>query len=434
MRVISYEAHNVMRVSDIKFDLQGKHLFLVGGKNAQGKTSALTALLAALCGKSGMDYPGVLLKDGEDEGLVRVELTGDEELHEPDGLTVELQLKRKRGGAVVEQFRILDSSGEEAPEPRTLLKKLYELRAFDPLDFAQRDRKERKAILEKLLSLDFTSDNVQWKRLYDQRTEVNREVAKLEANLKTVNFWKEAPAEEVSVSSLMKELEAAQLANVAVREDEKKVACLLSEAEQKIDAAIKAEEQAKEMLARADRLKKEAKEATAKAHAIEPKATIDEAPIRQQIKDADSINQKVRENLRRKALSVDLKDAETRSEELSDKMQAIKDGQEKKMREAKFPVEGMSLDEEGVLLNGLPFEQASGREQLMASVEVGMALNPRLRLMVCQDASRLDEDAIVALDEKLKENDFQMIAEIVTRSEEDDGRCAVVISNGKVKK
>lgn len=434
MKVLSYEAHNVMRVSDIKFDLEGKHLFLVGGKNAQGKTSALTALLVALCGKSGMDYPGVLLKDGEDEGLVKVQLTGDEELQEPEGLTVELQLKRKRGGAVVEQFRILDSSGEEAPEPRTLLKKLYELRAFDPLDFAQRDKKERKAILEKLLNLDFTQDNVQWKRLYDQRTEVNRETAKLEANLKTVNFWKDAPSEEVSVSSLMKELEAVQAGNSIVREEEKRISKLLTESEAKKANADQLEEQAKELTAKAKRLRKEADEAISIAHSVVPKATIDEAPIRQKIKDADSINQKVRENLRRKALSNDLKESEERSEELTKKMQEIKDEQERKMREAKFPVDGMSLDDEGVLLNGLPFEQASGKEQLMASVEVGMALNPRLRLMVCQDASRLDEDSIQALDEKLKENDFQMIAELVTRSQEDDERCAVVISNGKVKK
>ena len=265
-------------------------------------------------------------------------------------------------------------------------------------------------------------------------TEVNRETAKLEANLKTVNFWKDAPSEEVSVSSLMKELEAVQAGNSIVREEEKRISKLLTESEAKKANADQLEEQAKELTAKAKRLRKEADEAISIAHSVVPKATIDEAPIRQKIKDADSINQKVRENLRRKALSNDLKESEERSEELTKKMQEIKDEQERKMREAKFPVDGMSLDDEGVLLNGLPFEQASGKEQLMASVEVGMALNPRLRLMVCQDASRLDEDSIQALDEKLKENDFQMIAELVTRSQEDDERCAVVISNGKVKK
>ena len=69
MQVLKYEAHNVLGVKDVKFDLAGRHLFLVGGKNGQGKTSALTALVMALAGKSGMsDYPEIALRKGEKKG------------------------------------------------------------------------------------------------------------------------------------------------------------------------------------------------------------------------------------------------------------------------------------------------------------------------------------------------------------------------------
>ncbi len=37
MKIISYEAHNVLGVKNIRFDMAGRHLFLVGGKNYQGK-------------------------------------------------------------------------------------------------------------------------------------------------------------------------------------------------------------------------------------------------------------------------------------------------------------------------------------------------------------------------------------------------------------
>src|SRR5262245_46003478 len=97
MKVVRYTAQHVLRLSDVDFNLEGRHLFLVGGKNSQGKTSALTALLMALCGRSGLEkYPEIQLKEGEDEGNVRVELAG--EVGEPPQLTVELKLKRKRGG------------------------------------------------------------------------------------------------------------------------------------------------------------------------------------------------------------------------------------------------------------------------------------------------------------------------------------------------
>src|SRR5688572_14440513 len=155
MKVLRYEAHNVMRVADIKFDLAGHHLFLVGGKNGQGKTSALTALLMALCGRSGMKYPEISLREGQDKGWVKVELSGDDDMHDAKGFTVELFLRRKRSGQVIEEFRLLDSAGDEAPEPRRLLKQLYGMKAFDPLAFEKLDPAGKKELLQSLLGLDF---------------------------------------------------------------------------------------------------------------------------------------------------------------------------------------------------------------------------------------------------------------------------------------
>jgi len=57
----------------------------------------------------------------------------------------------------------------------------------------------------------------------------------------------------------------------------------------------------------------------------------------------------------------------------------------------------MELTEDGLLMDGLPFEQASTSQRIMASVAVGMALNPKLRLLVCQHGSDLDNDTLDAL-------------------------------------
>ena len=68
----------------------------------------------------------------------------------------------------------------------------------------------------------------------------------------------------------------------------------------------------------------------------------------------------------------------------------------------------------------------------MASVDIGMALNPKLRLLVCQGGGDLDGDTLDALGVKLAENDFQMILELVTRGKDDEDRCAVLIRDGRV--
>jgi hypothetical protein len=84
-------------------------------------------------------------------------------------------------------------------------------------------------------------------------------------------------------------------------------------------------------------------------------------------------------------------------------------------------------------MGGLPFEQASTSQRIMASVKVGMALNPKLRLLVCQHGSDLDNDTLDALDQVVKAGDFQCVVEVVTRSVYDEQRCAVVIEDGRVK-
>jgi recombinational DNA repair ATPase RecF len=117
MKVLELVAHNVMGIKDVQFDLEGHNLFLIGGKNGQGKTSAIKALLMALCGRSGMsDYPEVALREGEDSGFVTVKLSGSQELHDDKGFTVRLHMKRKVGGGVSEEFEVLDRRPSSQPK------------------------------------------------------------------------------------------------------------------------------------------------------------------------------------------------------------------------------------------------------------------------------------------------------------------------------
>jgi len=437
MRVISYECHNVKRVSDIKFDLEGRHLFLVGGKNGQGKSSSLDGLLMALCGRSGMDYPEIALKDGENEGWVKVSLSGEsEELHQPGGMTVELRLLRKRTGVVVEEFKILDSDGEEAPEPRTLLKRLYSLRSFDPLSFARMDKKSRKAMIEQLLDLDFTEERAKWKAIYEDRTSVNRDVSKAKAQLDGMPLH--GDIEEVSATELMTELDRRNRVN----EENRATRFKSEEAARKLTTAAGVVASIQDRIAK---LEAELASAEAAVNALsessaklsaESAALVDEETdsIRVQIRDVDANNAKARANKLRAETLKRYNDLSEEADTLTEKLKKIDDSVKKRTAEAEFPVPGMSLDAEGILFNGLPFEQASKREQIEASVDIGIALNPLLRLMVSQDGGALDDEAIETLDKKLANSDFQMVVEIATRSSSDEDLCAVVIKDGKVAK
>lgn len=440
MKVLSYEAHSVLGVRDIELDLEGRHLFLVGGKNGQGKTSILKSLLMVLCGRSGMEeYPEVALRDGDSEGWVRVKLSGSEELMEPHGFTAELKLRRKVSGNIIEEFRLLDSSGEEAAEPRTILKRLYNLKSFDPLAFEKMSKKEKKQLLEKLLGLDFSTLEAKKKEIYDQRTKVNRKRDEYEAQAKAAQAkitipLAELPAEEIKVSDLVAELDSIKEKNAAVN-------ALAKSLSEEIDR--KSVEETSILLLRdeiaklQEKLEYKQRNVRAMAEKIndirskcEASQIIDEAPVREKIASADTINKNVRTVRECEQFKKEAALAAAEAASLTNEIKLMDDAQKSAIESAKFPVEGMSFSQDGVLLNGRPFEQSSTKERIMASVEVGMAMNPELKLLVCEDGSALDEDAIAALDEVLKARDYQMIVELVTRTKEDEGLCAVIVKEG----
>lgn len=444
MKVVRYTARHVLKLSDIDFNLAGRHLFLVGGKNDQGKTSALTALLMALCGRSGLDnYPEIQLKEGEDEGDVRVELCGGD--GEPPKLTVELKIKRKRGGVVAEEFKLFDENDRELKEPRKLLQRLYELHAFDPLSFERLDRKGKKELLSKLLKLDFADLDTARKALYEEREDVNREHKKLKAQVEAMPEYRDAPETEVSTADLLAELKTRQATNKENAEQ----ANLLKElrklivgyensvksTEREVEAARQALEQAEAEL---ETYRKRLADAKAKgekqAAVVTDLVDADEEQVREQIANSGEQNRKLGANQAKAKAKDRLRTLDDTSSDLTRRLHAVEKQKEEAISKAEWPVPGLSFDSDGVLFDGLPFEQASKSKRVLASVRIGMALNPRLRLLVCQDGSDLDSDTMTALDKLLKEKDFQMILELVTRSEADEELCAVIVQDGKVRK
>ena len=434
MKVLTYEAHNVLGIRDIKFDLDGHHLFLVGGANAQGKSSALTALICALAGKSGMkDYPGMLLRDGQKKGKVTVTLSGDSEVTgSPEAITVELSLRRKAGGTVVdENFRVLDSTGEEAPEPRTLLKKLFKLRAFDPLEFARMKPKEQATVVQDMLGLDLKQYDDKYKKVFEERTVLGREGKRLVAQLEASKKHEDAPDEEVKVTELMERLDGLSREQ-RDREDkyselkaaESKVKAI-NDTIHELGAALKA--------ALVSRDEKEEQIATLKEECEGLKDNTEAmSEVRQQLSQADELNRKFRDNEEHKKLEAEVKQSRGQYQKLTDQLADIRDERAEEVANAEWPVEGMELQEDGLLLNGMPFEQVSTSQKIMASVRVGMALNPKLRLLVCEHGSDLDNDTLDALQKVLEESEFQMLVELVSRTQEDEERCAVVIADGQV--
>ena len=90
-------------------------------------------------------------------------------------------------------------------------------------------------------------------------------------------------------------------------------------------------------------------------------------------------------------------------------------------------MEGLSVDDEGVLFNGIPFGQASAAERLKVSVAMAMSANPELRVICIRDASLLDSDSKTMLVEMAKQHDYQIWYEVVG----DGGPAGIIIEDGE---
>ena len=430
MRVLNLKVHNILKVSDLDMSMDGHHLVLIGGKNGQGKTSAIRALLMALCGKRGMDFPDVVLKEGEDHGWVKVDLSGDEDLGDLQGLTIEMGFRRRRGGKIEESFRLLDSTGEEAPEPRKLLSSLYSLRAFDPLAFEKAKPKEQAELIRRLLGLDFEDQDKEYDQVFAERTQVNRQLKELEARRSAIRVPSNAPKEKVSVGALVKELDAARELNANVDKESNRV----DELRAKVDQLNAKHLEAKALVAKLEADIETATDLYGKqCWAAENLAKIDTSAIQAKIESSEELNAAYDLKVSADQLDKQIRETVRKADGMTDALEDIRSKKQTAMEEAKWPVPGMSLDDNGVLLDGLPFEQASRAQRIRTSVKIEMAAKPKLRLMVSQDGSDCDMDTLNELEAICKENDYQLIMEFVTRSQADEELCAVVFEDGQAK-
>ena len=102
---------------------------------------------------------------------------------------------------------------------------------------------------------------------------------------------------------------------------------------------------------------------------------------------------------------------------------------------AKFPVEGLGFNAEGITFNGLPLDHASDGEKLTVSVAIGMALNPELRVLWFNHGEMLDSDNWAIIEKLAGSEEYQVWAE---RMSEDpsvgihivDGEISGEVANG----
>ena len=398
MKIVRLAAENVKRLCAVEIKPDGS-LVVIGGKNGAGKTSVLDSIMYALAGTKSI--PSKPIRTGAKAGQIVVELDGD------PPMTVTRKLTAAGGS-----LEIKTADGFKAPSPQKILDELCGKVAFDPLAFTRMKPRDQIGELRALVGLDFSAVDTERKQLYDERTIANRQAKTLEAQTVPV-VPLDTPDEEVSVSDLVNKLVIAQDDNTTTELHQQNVTSRQTDLDRLQATLTKAET----MLAQAE------------AKLAERPPIVDTAAIEQEIAAAEKTNEAVRAKQERKRLVGEYAAFSETSAALTDRIDQIDANKAAQLAGAEWPVPGLGFDEDGVTLNGLPFEQASSAEQLRVSVAMGLAVNPTLRVLLIRDGSLLDDEGLRMVAELAAERDGQVWIERVGEGAE----CSVVIEDGHVK-
>lgn len=385
-RIINLKADNFKRLRAVDIT-PTDDLVVISGRNGQGKTSVLDAITAALGGTNSKQTPKPIREGASASKIV---------------LETEDLIITRTFGASGSRLVVTGKDGIAVGSAQKKLDALLGRLSLDPLAFTQLDERKQRETLLDLVELPFDPAALDAERAaaFEDRTVVNRDLKALHVQQSTFAvFPADTPTEEVSVTDLLAQYRAGE----EVNRGRQRVIDLRNSAAAEVQRIERELARAKDMFSEAVEALKDARE------------PVDLEAIQQQIDNAEQINAQAREYSAYLRLNQRIADVKASADLLTEQIQQIDQRKADGLKAAKFPG-GLPLgfDETGVLLNGIPFKQASGAEQLRASLAMAIALNPALRVIRIADGSLLDSEGLALVSAMATEHDCQVWIEVVS--------------------
>ena len=383
VKITSFEAENVKRVKAVTIIPAADGLTVIGGRNAQGKTSVLDAIAWALGGDK--FRPGHPQRDGSVlPPRLRVLLS--------NGLVVERRGKNS-------ELYITDPSGRKAGQ--TLLNSFVEQLALDLPKFMAASGREKAQTLLRIIGLGEQVEELErrGKTLYNERLALGRIADQKAKFAKEMTFYPNVPEEPLSAAELI-----AQQQDILARNGEnQRKRQRRDELKRTLDTA---EAQLAELTRRCEQLREDYRIASTDAADLLDQGT---AELEENIRTIEQTNAKVRANL--------------------DKARAEADAQKLALLNgADMPLPGLSVTDGELTYNGQPWDCMSSSEQLIAATSIVRRLNPECGFVLLDRLEAMDTDTLAAFGRWLEGEGLQAIATRVSTG----GECQIIIEDGEV--
>lgn len=417
LTIVSLTAENFKRLTAIHIAPDGSFVEITG-RNAQGKSSVLDSIMAALGGERYV--PEKALRDGADKGFVELDL----------GELVVRRTFTMAGGGTLKVTRKDGSIPKGGAQ--SILNELIGRIGFDPAAFMALPPAKQADHLRQAIGIDFTALDEQRAGAYEARREANA-IAK-SSRTRLAGLGAAPPeVERVDVSALSDHISTLQ----AALTDHQGAARAVADAEGLYNVAageVERLEQALERTRKHAGAMLDALEASKAAAKGFPKPDLEELELaRRKMSEADTTNAAAQRfatwSRDRDRLTSEAEEAEAQAAKHDAKLAEVDAAKADAIAKAPLPVKGLGFGADGITLNSIPLEQASSAEQIKVATAIACALNPTIRVVLIRAGSLLDPQSVKAVAEQVAAAGGQLWIERVTGGEP----VGIVIEDGAVK-
>ena len=386
----TFKVTNYKRIEEVEIT-SGAGLVILGGKNAQGKSSFLDGVreLVKFVGKRETPEP---IRLGEK--TAEVEIID----HDRERRYVRTFSKAK-SGTVSSTVGVYALDGAKYENGAQIIAEDLGAEIIDAAQFAMLGARDQRDTLLRQVDLPFDLDELarQKKGVEDERKLANAEVKRLAGALASMpEPAKDLPGVEVSASELLGQISAARDQKRAVVDAERAV----NEAGDRL-GSIRAELAAAEA----------AYDAADKHAQTLELPTVDVGALEAQVDGIEATNAAVRDARTYKQTAGELTTAEAIAQAKQDALDALDQKKRDALTAAVFPDPLLSVDDEQVLYDGVPFTQVNSAMQIGIGFDIATLAQRELKLGFIKNGDLLDDDSLAEIEKRAIARDYTILVE-----------------------
>ena len=421
VKITAMEAENVKRIKAVKMVPTPEGLTIVGGDNGQGKTSVLDAIMWTLGGNR--YKPSKPHREGSvTDPYIKINLS--------NGLTVERKGKSSA-------LKVVDQNGNKGGQ--ALLDAFISELALDLGKFIQANGKEKAETLLKIIGVgdQLHEFDRQIQEAYNQRLYAGQIADQKAKHAKELPVYPDAPLEPVSVSELImqqQEILARNGRNQALREEHRdlvrKAGEIMSEIVReeseikRLKNAVREHELVRDDLKRLhEKTEEDVRTAEKTVEQLQDEST---AEIEANIRNIETINEKVRANIEKAAAETEAASYREKWEAIDADLKELRAKRIKLLEGADLPLEGLSIEGGELVYKGQKWDGMSGSDQLKVAVAIVRRLNPECGFVLVDKLEQMDMTTLTEFGAWAEKEGLQLIGTRVSKGDE----CEIIIEDG----